>query len=129
VTHSLTLGFRTATSRSKIPAPRELKRPNGHKVQLALRREIKELSEHIERERKALSAAQRRIHDLENQLLTIIADRDGWRTRAEAHGRFVAQLEELLGLSADGRSWEERREQLFATIGLLLEKSRADRRT
>lgn len=102
------------------PGLRESKRPKGHKVQLALGREIEQLNEELVRERKETAKALARLHELENRFLALEANRDGWRARAESHARLIELLEERLGLIARQRSWEERREQVQESVTRLL---------
>lgn len=115
MTYTATFGVMKSV-RSKTPAAREPKRPNGHKAQLALKREIEKLHSHIDRQDKAISTAQQRHFELENRLLAVSADRDGWRAAAERYAKLVAEVERRLGLSGVGRSWNERCEQLLAVL-------------
>ena len=103
-------------AQAHIPGPREGKRPNAHKVQLALGREIEELQELLKREHKATAKALAKVHELENRLLALEANRDGWRNSAERHGCFMELLEERLNLKGQRLSWDERREQIEAAL-------------
>lgn len=106
-------------ARTQARAAREAKRPNGHKVQLALRREIEALHRELERQRRANDSAASRILALENKLLAVSADRDGWRALCGRNSKFIAELECMLELAAKQRSWEERRQQLTQAIEAL----------
>jgi hypothetical protein len=109
----------TSFARSQAPAARELKRPNGHKVQLALKRDIEDLRSQLERQRKATDAASNRIFQLENRVLAVSADRDGWRAVCARNAKFIGELERMLGLSTTQKSWDERQEQLIEVIAVL----------
>jgi uncharacterized coiled-coil DUF342 family protein len=89
-------------------------------VQLALRRDIDELHSQLDRQHKATTSALKRISELENQLLAARADRDGWRSRSDAHTKFMEQLEQLFGCESRFKTWEERREQLMAALDSLV---------
>lgn len=113
------LGTRPLYVRSQVPAARDAKRPNGHKVQLALKREIEGLSNQLDRQKKAAQAAQEAADALEDQLFKLEADRDRCKRRLREHEKFVEKIEILLGLPSDEGSQEDREARLFDVISQL----------
>lgn len=106
----------------KAPAAREAKRPNGHKVQLALRREIERLQAELEREQNAVENTRDRLQNLEDELSLIRQDRNLWRTRASEHVKLIERIEALLGLSSPAKTWEERQERLVRVLAAALQE-------
>ena len=102
--------------RLRLNGRTEPKRPNGHKAQLALSREIERLNRLLEHQRKSITRCAEHLREREDALLKVSADCEGLKAHSAEHAAFLTVLEQLLKLPRAKLSYEERRTRVVNAL-------------
>jgi hypothetical protein len=110
---------RSFYSSRKKPAPREQRRPNGHKAQLALNTQLQHKESQLEKMSKRLEKAHSDAIRAQEQLLAQAVKLRSCETAIEEQEEFLLAVEARLGLSGKDQSLEFRQQAVLDKLSTI----------
>lgn len=107
---------RSFYSSRKKPAQRESRRPNGHKVQLALNSQLQHSQAQLEKLVRKLQKSELALGRAEEQLLAQAVRLRSYESALDQDEAFLATAEGRLKLSPRGRSREDRQSAVLDAL-------------